>query len=63
MSKKLKRKSQKDLLPYWPPKEFIQESMKMARDKGFKGSDQLLTNLVLGAYREKRKELLHETKD
>lgn len=57
MSKKIKSKED---FPYWPSLKFMEEAVKMAREKGYKGTDETLTDSIIRAYRVKRIKILGE---
>ncbi len=51
-------KDQEDALPYWPSQAFLNESMKLLREKGVNDSDEELLDQIHQAYWKKRAEIL-----
>lgn len=57
MSNRLKRK-RKIELPYWPSEAFMQESLKMIKEGGGKGTDDQIRDAIKKAYWKKRAQIL-----
>ena len=61
--KKKELNKQEVKLPYWPSQEFMTGAIKMAREKGFKGTDEVLKDTIIKAYRSKRIKILKQYED
>lgn len=56
--KKRRTKTQEERLPYWPSPTFMEKSMKLALERGWKGTDDELNDRIIIAYRIRRAEIL-----
>lgn len=57
---KSQKRKQKIDLPYWPSQEFIEAAIAQLKEKGMVAPHAILKELVLGAYRKKREELINK---